>query len=107
MIIAEYFLLPSTDSSNKFLYRFKFGGIISPWLMDYIFVSQTVNTDFISTLKKFLLDKYRKMVLDGFSSYAGEIPEVSLNLLKEHEVKLVECDIAPKQNPSGYLKEVL
>ncbi len=109
MIVAEYFPLPVTDTSLKFLYRFKFSGTITGWVIDYIYFSQTLSSgdDFQALLKKFLLEKYRKVISEGFNSYQGEIPESSLNLLKEYEIKLVECDIAPIQHPNGYLKEIL
>ncbi len=109
MIIGEYFLLPTTDTSTKFIYRLKFKDVIGSWSYDYIFLTlnPSPNETFEYRMSKFILEKYRTMIASSICGYPDKIPNSVLELFHDYQVKLVECDIAPKRDPDGYMKEII
>lgn len=106
MIIAEYFQLPTTDTLYRFIYRFIIGGMKTAWQSDFI-SSFSTNPSLEDSLKMFILDKYRRAVVECIPKSEVEVPDSIFNMLKESSVKLIECDISPKKDPDGYMKEIV
>lgn len=117
MIVVEYVELPIKDLSYRFLSRFRFpnlfkiGSVVAPvssWEEGCVILPiLTGGETQEELLKKYFIKKHRKMVTSAIENFTKIIPDEFINLLTEHEVQLINCEIVPKKDPNGYLKEIL